>query len=138
MESDQQRKAFYIVTYHDIYQKIIMEKEPFGAQYQERSAIVQMAAGDMKALRIENGFRVKLRNDFGMVVVRAKSDPGCQPGFGFMPVGQYSNHLTNYDPEKSKLPNFKLIKVEVEPTEEGITPLSDLLSSSIRRAKSDA
>lgn len=137
MESDQSRKTLHIVTYRDIYQRIIAEKEPFGAQYQERSAIVQMATQDMKALRIENGSRVKLRNDFGVVVVRAKLDPSCQPGFGLMPVGQYSNRLTNYDPKKSRLPNFKLIEVEVEQTEEGITPLPDLLSSSIRKARSD-
>ena len=127
-ENQHHKASFHIVTYRDIFQKAIMEKESFSAEYQERSAVLKMFPGDMKSRNIQNNANVKISNNFGEVVVRATSDPGCQQGFGYMPVSPYSNCLTNYDPGRARLPNFKRIEVEAEPTEEEITPISELIN----------
>jgi len=134
----QQQGPFYIVTYRDIFLEVIKEKASFNADYQERSAIALMFPGDMKALKIKSDSRLRLRNDFGVVVVRAKSGPGCQKGFIYMPYSPYSNVLADYDPGKAKLPDFKMIEVEVEPAEEKITPVSELINSLIRLGRSNA
>ncbi|MDY7035530.1 MAG: molybdopterin dinucleotide binding domain-containing protein [Thermodesulfobacteriota bacterium] len=129
----QQQGPFYIVTYRDIFQTVVKEKASFNADYQERSAIALMFPGDMKALKIKSDSRLRLRNSFGMVVVRAKACPDCQKGIIYMPFSPYSNVLANYDPGKAKLPDFKMIEVEVEPAEEEITPVSELIKSLIRQ-----
>jgi len=134
-ENQHQKGSFHIVTYRDIFQKTIMEKESFSAKYQERSAVLKMFPGDMGTRKIQDNANVKIRNHFGEVVVRAISDPGCQQGFGYMPVSPYSNCLTNYDPGRATLPNFKRIKVEVEPTEEEITPISELVKLSEQKSE---
>lgn len=111
-----------IVTYRDVFQWVAKQKGVMGSDYQDRSAIVRMSSSDLKALGIGDGATVKLRNAFADVVVRAKLDPSCKQGFGYMPASPCSNSLTSYDPAKGRLPNFKRIEVVVEPADEEYYP----------------
>jgi formylmethanofuran dehydrogenase subunit D len=104
-----------IVTYRDVFQWATKYKENSWSKYEERSAQVRLSPIDLKSLEVANGAEVKLSSCAGEVVVRAKLDPSCPQGFGYMPVSQYSNILTSYDPAKAKLPNFKRIEVLAEP-----------------------
>jgi len=101
-----------IVTYRDVFQWVAKLKDEM-AEYQDRSAVVLMAAGDMKALGIEDGAWVELSNPFGRVVARAKLDRGGSPGIGLMPVSPWANLLTSYQPSRGRLPNFKRVEVMV-------------------------
>ena len=112
-----------IVTRRDIFQRVSKEKG-LKEEYQELSAQVWLSPADMKALGIEEGARVRLRNEVGAIVVKANSDSGCPQEIAFMPISPYSSRLISYDPDKRRLPNFKQIEVLAEPTEEDITPIS--------------
>ena len=117
-----------IVTYEDAFQYIAREKEGLNADYQERSAIVNISPGDMKRLGIEEDATVRLENATGSVVVQAKLDSKGRPGIGYMPVSPYANRLASYDPAKAKLSGLKRVEASVEPTDEQVTPISQLLN----------
>lgn len=113
-----QEISLVIVTYRDVFQWVAKHKGISNSDYQDRSAIVRMSASDLKALGIVNDAPVRLRTPLAEIVVRAKLDPGCRQGFGFMPASPYSNQLASYDPVKGRLPNFKRMEVVVAPADE--------------------
>ena len=122
---ERQEVSLIIATRRDIFQWV-SEIKGLEEQYQERSAVVWLSPGDMKALKMEGGDNIKLRNTLDTIVVQAKIDSSCPQGFAFMPVGHYSNRLVEYDPSKARLPGFKRIKVTAEPTEEDVTSILEL------------
>ena len=119
-----QEISLVIVTRRDIFQWINKVKG-FEEQYRDQSAVVWLSPSDMKALKIEDGDRIKIKNNAGAIVVQAKLDSSCLQGFAFMLVSHYSSKLVEYDPRKAKLPGFKRIEVLAQPTEEYITPISE-------------
>lgn len=106
-----------IVTYRDAYQWAIKQKEGSEANYQDLSNQVSMSPTDLEALAISDGDMIRLSDPMGAIVVKVKTDASCPPGFGFVPVSSYVNKLTEYDPQKAQLPNFKRIEVEAETVE---------------------
>ena len=122
---ERQEISLVITTRRDIFQWVSKIKG-LEEQYQERSAVVWLSPDDMKALKIEDGDNIKLRNTLGAIVVQAKLDSSCPQGFAFMPVSYYSSRLVGYDPGKARLPGFKRIEVLAEPTEEDITTIPEL------------
>ena len=116
-----------IVTYQDIHQWVARQRDGLGDAYQQHSAKVQLSPADLKHLGLNDGASVELKSKAGSVVVKAKSDPACQEGIGYMPASLYSNRLASYNPSISRLPNLKRIEVRAVPTEKDITPLSNLL-----------
>ena len=116
-----------IVTYQDIHQWIIRQRDGWGDSYQAQSAMVRLSPVDLKNLGLGDGDLVELGSEAGDIVVKAKPDPTCEEGTALMPASLYSNRLASYDPSRSRLPNLKRIDVIARPTENNITPLSDLL-----------
>jgi len=127
MSSPKKDIPLVIVTYQDIHQWVARQRDGLGDAYQQHSARVQLSPADLKRLGLNDGASVELKNKAGSVVVKAKSDPACQEGIGYMPASLYSNRLASYNPSISRLPNLKRIEVRSAPTEKDITPLSDLL-----------
>ena len=117
-----------IVTYQDIHQWIIRQRDGWGDSYQVQSAMVRLSPVDLKNLGLGDGDLVELGSEAGDIVVKAKPDPACEEGTALMPASLYSNRLASYDPSRSRLPNLKRIDVLARPTENNITPLSDLLA----------
>ena len=115
-----------LVTYHDGLLKIAETKEGTGSLYQELAAVLWLSPDDLELLGLNQGEVVELKSDAGSIVVRAKADPNSKPGMGYMPFSLYSLSLTSYDPAKASLPNFKRIEVTVLPTEQSITPISEI------------
>lgn len=117
--------AILLVTYHDGLLKKAEIREGTGDLYQKLAARVWLSPEDLKALGVNQVGTVELRNDVGSIVVEAKSDQGNKQGIGYMPFSLYSLSLTSYDAEAS-LPNFKTIKATVLPSNQNITPISEL------------
>jgi formylmethanofuran dehydrogenase subunit D len=117
-----------IATHQDIYQWVARQRDGSGDAYQQHSAVVRLSPADLKRLGLNDGALVELKNQAGSIVVKAKSDPACQEGTGYMPASLYSNHLASYNPSVSRLPNLKRIEVRAVSTEKDITPIPDLLS----------
>ncbi|MEW6034002.1 MAG: molybdopterin dinucleotide binding domain-containing protein [Chloroflexota bacterium] len=106
---DHPQVPLVIVTYRDVYAWAAKLDKNEEAMYEKYAAIVRLSEGELKALGVGNGGKVRLSNSAGSVVVRAQLDSKCPRGFGFMPMSHIPNELTSY--EAGKLPNFKWIEV---------------------------
>ena len=111
------RIKLVIVTYRDAYQWAIRQTEGSEANYQELSSQISMAPTDLETLAISEGDMIRLSDSMGAIVMKVKADANCPPGVGFVPVSSYINKLTEYDPVKAQLPNFKRIEVIAEVVE---------------------
>ena len=117
---ERQEISLTIVTRRDVFQWVSRIKG-FREQYRERSAVVWLSPSDMKALKIEDGDNIKLKNALGAIIVQARPASDCPQGFAFMPVSHYSSRLVGYEPARARLPGFKRIEVLAEASEEDIT-----------------
>jgi formylmethanofuran dehydrogenase subunit D len=108
-----------IVTYRDAYQWAIRQKEGNESDYQDKSNQLSMAPADLETLAISDGDTIRLSNPIGAILVKVKADGDCPPGLGFIPVSSYINKLTEYNPEKAQLPNFKRIETIAEVVNDG-------------------
>lgn len=102
-----------IITYTDVFLLRERYKNICDADYKGREARISLSVDDLNTLGIDDSSPVRLTNEFGSIRVQAKLDPQCPKGFGFMPLSQLSNRLTNYDPIRAKYPNLKRIEVIV-------------------------
>lgn len=127
MEEPRQCISLSLVAYEDIYLSIAKQREGWGEAYQKRSAIVYLSPADMQELELKTSDHVRLTSKSGSVVVAAEPGDSCEERTGYIPLSLYSNYLASYDPSLSQLPNLKLIEARAMPTENGITPVSDLL-----------
>lgn len=104
-----------ITTYRDSHQWVVKHRTEQMQEYEEDLRRVELSEEDLDSLGIASGATVLLSNEVGSVPVTAKLSPGCPKGFGYMPMTSHCNVLTQYDPEKARLPNYKRLEVKIEP-----------------------
>lgn len=86
---------------------------------------VFMDQDDMKDLEVLTGTLVKVKTEYGEVIVRARISPE-QPhrGIIFIPMGIYANAVIDPETNSIGMPSFKNIKATIEPAmdEKMLTP----------------
>jgi formylmethanofuran dehydrogenase subunit D len=82
---------------------------------------------DMMMLGIENGARIRITTPVGYVVLSARSAEGVTRGEIFVTIGPYANHIISSETHGTGMPDFKSQSVEVEPTEEPILSVGELM-----------
>jgi formylmethanofuran dehydrogenase subunit D len=82
---------------------------------------------DMMMLGIENGARIRITTPVGYVVLSARSAEGVTRGEIFLTIGPYANHIISSETHGTGMPDFKSQSVEVEPTEEPILSVGELM-----------
>ena len=82
---------------------------------------------DMMMLGIENGARVRITSPTGHVVLIAHSAEGVTRGEIFVTIGPYANHIISSETHGTGMPDFKSQSVDVEPTEEPILSVGELM-----------
>ena len=82
---------------------------------------------DMMMLGIENGARLRITTLVGYVVLSARSAEGVTRGEIFVTIGPYANHIISSETHGTGMPDFKSHSVEVEPTEEPILSVGELM-----------
>jgi formylmethanofuran dehydrogenase subunit D len=82
---------------------------------------------DMMVLGIENGARVRITTPVGHVVLTACSADGVKRGEIFITVGPYANHIISSETHGTGMPDFKSEYVDVEPTEEPVKSVGELM-----------
>ena len=113
-------------TGRTIMQAISMEGESkWSAKYFDSVAFVEMNPDDILRLGIKD--RAKVISEYGSVILRVKSNNNVPKGQVFIPMGPWANFVTDPDTEGTGMPNLKGTRVRIEPTEESITTLNDLL-----------
>ncbi len=110
-------RPLILVTYRDIFQWLTRHQGVESEEYLKHSAVVRLSPQDMQALGVSGGGHVRLKSDSATIIAQVKADPGCPPGFGYMPVSAYVNQLASYNGSRN-LPDFKHIEVAAEATEE--------------------
>jgi len=120
------RVQFVLNTGRSLMQGISMEGESkWSRKYFDAVAIVEMNPSDASALGVED--RVKIYNEHGAVILRVKRSDRVPAGQVFVPMGPWANVLTDPNTDATGMPRLKGVEVFVEPTDEPLTTLADVL-----------
>ena len=101
-------------------------EEKLTEEYFKAVSYCELNEEDFKALGLSEGDRVKVKTEFGEVVVFAKV--GDLPkGIVFIPMGPYANQVIDPSTDGTGIPQFKGIKGTVEKTDENVLSVKELL-----------
>jgi len=84
---------------------------------------------DMMMLGIENGARVRITTPTGTIVITSCSAEGVSRGEVFMTTGPFANHIISSETHGTGMPDFKSQFVEVEPTQEPVKSVGELMEA---------
>ena len=97
--------------------------------YFNEVATCELNGSDMEKLGVAADERVKVKTNFGEVVVKAKEKAGTPEGVIFIPMGPWANALVSGDTHGAGMPSFKGIDAEIEPTEEEVLHVKELMKT---------
>jgi len=84
---------------------------------------------DLMMLGIEGGNRVRLTTPAGHIVLTAHPAEGVARGECFVAIGPYANHIISSETHGTGMPDFKSQSVDVEPTEEPVKSVGELMEA---------
>uniref|UniRef100_A0A7C4WKJ0 tRNA CCA-pyrophosphorylase n=1 Tax=Geoglobus ahangari TaxID=113653 RepID=A0A7C4WKJ0_9EURY len=114
-----------IITGRTIDQGKTVE-EKLTEEYFKAVSYCELNEEDFKALGLSEGDKVKVKTEFGEVVVFAKI--GDLPrGVVFIPMGPYANQVIDPSTDGTGMPQFKGVKGTVEKTDENVLSVKELL-----------
>ncbi len=96
-------------------------------EYQAVASVGFLNPVDMMLLGIEDGARVRITTTTGYVVLSARSAEGVTRGEIFVTIGPYANHIISSETHGTGMPDFKSQIVEVEPTQERVKSVGELM-----------
>ncbi len=82
---------------------------------------------DYNTLGLAEGDRVKVKTEFGEVVVFAKKSDELPKGVAFIPMGPYANQIIDPSTDSTGMPQYKGIKATIEKTDEKVLSVKELL-----------
>ncbi len=101
-------------------------EEKLTEEYFKAVSYCELNEEDFKELGLSEGDRVKIKTEFGEVVVFAKV--GDLPkGMVFIPMGPYANQVIDPSTDGTGMPQFKGVKGTVEKTAENVLGVKELL-----------
>lgn len=95
--------------------------------YFESTCICEMSGELMRELGVQEGDPVKVRTEFGEVVVFAKRDDGNPPEIVFIPMGLWANQVIDPKTCGTGMPGYKGVKATVERTDEKPKNMMEIL-----------
>ena len=122
------RPKFSLLTGRTIDQGCGKEYGKLSDEYLKSVSLCEMNLEDMGLLGVEDGKNIRVTTRFGSVVVQAKKSPRIsKPGIIFIPYGPCVNLLSSSETDGTGMPLLKGEKATVEPTEEEVLSLEDLI-----------
>ncbi len=101
-------------------------EEKFSEEYFRAVSYCEINDEDFKRLGLRDGDRVKIKTEFGEVVLFART--GDVPkGVVFIPMGPYANQVISNNTDGTGMPRFKGVKGFLEKTEENVKSVRELL-----------
>jgi formylmethanofuran dehydrogenase subunit D len=82
---------------------------------------------DLMMLGIEDGERVRVTTPAGHIILTARPAEGVARGECFVTIGPYANHIISSETHGTGMPDFKSQSVDVEPTDEPVKSVGDLM-----------
>lgn len=101
------------------------EEGKFTELFYKSTAVVELDPEDFKKLNPTGN--VKVKTDYGEVVVQPVQSSTRHPGIAFIPMGPWANIVIDPNTRGSGMPTFKGVKAIVEVTSEPILKLNELL-----------
>jgi formylmethanofuran dehydrogenase subunit D len=98
-------------------------------EYFNEVATCEMNKVDMEKLGVTAGDPVKVKTSYGEVVVKAKEKEGTPEGIIFIPMGPWANAVVSGDTHGAGMPSYKGIDAEIEPTEEEVLHVKELMKT---------
>lgn len=98
-------------------------------EYQKAVAVCELNEDDMKEIGVSEGENVKVKTQFGEIVVVAKKASANPKGIAFIPMGPWANAVIGGDTHGVGMPQFKGIDAEVKKTSEKVLPVKELMKS---------
>lgn len=104
-----------LVTGRTISQGTAREGKKKLREYMESAAVCELDPGDLGKLGIKEGDTVRIKTNYGTVIVRAKaSTQAPHQGIVFIPLGPWANEVIGSDTDSIGMPSFKSIPAEIE------------------------
>ena len=98
-------------------------------EYFDEEARCDLNKADMEKLGVAADESVKVRTDYGEVVVKAKEDAGTPEGIAFIPMGPWANALVSGDTHGAGMPSYKGIDAEIEKSGEKVLHVKELMQT---------
>jgi formylmethanofuran dehydrogenase subunit D len=117
---------FILNTGRTIRQGSYVERKP-SPVYRVEASLIQMNRVDMLDLEIEDGANVRVRSDYGAVVMKAYPADGIGRGRAFICIGPYANYLISPETHCTGMPDFKTTVVDIEPTGDPVLTVAQLM-----------
>jgi formylmethanofuran dehydrogenase subunit D len=109
-----------LLTGRTINQGVALEGGKTTKENVRAAAICAFDKDDFKKLDCLVGTPVKVKTDFGEVMVYSTiSEEGPHPGIIFIPMGPWSNQVVNPSTQGTGTPTFKGMKAKVEVVKDG-------------------
>jgi formylmethanofuran dehydrogenase subunit D len=109
-------KKVILLTGRSIEQGISLEGEKLTRGYVLSTAVCDIDPDDMKELGIYDGDTVKVRTDYGEVLVSGiESTQSPHRGIIFIPMGLYANVVVNPETDSTGMPSYKGVEAVIEP-----------------------
>ncbi|MEM2924381.1 MAG: molybdopterin dinucleotide binding domain-containing protein [Methanocellales archaeon] len=83
----------------------------------------------LEKLGVKDGDDVKVKTEFGEVVVKARKCDGNPDYIAFIPMGPWANKVTNPYTGGVGMPGFKGVEAEIMPTKEKTLNLKELMAT---------
>ncbi len=83
----------------------------------------------LEKLGVKDGDDVKVKTDFGEVVVKARKCDGNPDHIAFIPMGPWANKITDPYTGGVGMPGFKGVDAEVMPTKEKTLKMIELMAT---------
>jgi len=116
-----------LITGRTINQGVTIENKT-SPDYQEATALCELNSKDIGILGIKPGSQISVRTDHGEVVVKIKENNGNPDGMAFIPMGPWANAVVDPDTKGCGMPGFKGIKARLEPTNNKILSMKELIA----------
>jgi len=97
--------------------------------YFNEVATCELNGSDMEKLGVAADERVKVKTNYGEVVVKAKEKAGTPEGVIFIPMGPWANAVVSGDTHGAGMPSYKGIDAEIEKTEEEVLQVKELMKT---------
>ncbi len=115
-----------LITGRTINQGANLENKT-SSDYMEATACCELNPRDIGLLGNQEG-NVKVKTEYGEVVVRLKENSGNPDSIAFIPMGPWANAVVDPDTRGCGMPGFKGIEAEIEATDEKILSMRELIA----------
>jgi formylmethanofuran dehydrogenase subunit D len=116
-----------LITGRTINQGASIENKT-SSDYMKATACCELNSKDMEVLGASPGSRVKVKTDYGEVVVELKENNGNPDSIAFIPMGPWANAVVDPDTKGCGMPGFKGVPAEIEVTNDKILMMKELMA----------